>query len=82
MKKSLTKDEQYLLKFHQVALEVGDEFAEVDRYAIGKAVGLNERGIDALTRHLLQANFFKKGEGNNLYLTPNGLKLLQELKNE
>ncbi len=82
MKKSLTKDEQYLLKHLQMALQLGDEFAEVDRYAVGRSIGQNDKGIDSMIRHLQQANFLKKGEGNALFLTPNGLRLIEELKNE
>ncbi len=80
MKKSLTKDEQYLLKLHRLALELGDETAEVDRYAVGRLAGQNDRAVDNTARHLLQANFLKKGEGDSLYLTPNGLRLLEELR--
>ncbi|MBS3904109.1 MAG: hypothetical protein KGZ39_02140 [Simkania sp.] len=79
IKKSFTKEEQYLLKLHQMALDLGEETAEVDRYIVGRAVGQNDRSIDSLTRQLLQANFVKKGEGNALYLTANGLRLLEQL---
>ena len=80
MKKSYNKDEKYLLKLHEMALALGDETAEVDRYAVGRAVGQNDKAVDAVARHLLQANFLKKGDGSSLYLTPNGLRLLAELK--
>jgi hypothetical protein len=80
MKKSYTKDEIYLLKFYEMACALGDETAEVDRYAVGRAVGQNDKAVDSLTRNLLQANFLKKGEGSSLYLTSNGLRLLYELK--
>jgi len=79
MKKGYTKDELYLIKFHKMAIELGHETAEVDRYAVGRAVGLNDRAVDAATQNLLKANFLKKGEGSNLYLTSNGLRLLKEL---
>lgn len=80
MKKGQTKDEIFMLKLHQIALKLGDETAEVDRYVIGRAIGQNDRGIDTMTRNLLQANFVKKGEGSNIYLTSNGLRLLEELR--
>jgi hypothetical protein len=82
MKKSYTKDEIYLLKFYEMALALGGETAEVDRYAVGRAVGQNDKAVDSLTRNLLQANFFKKGDGAALYLTPNGLDLIAHLKTE
>ena len=82
MKKSFTRDEIYLLKFYEMALALGDETAEVDRYAVGRAVGCNDKAVDSLTRNLLQANFFKKGDGAALYLTEGGLRLISHLKSE
>jgi hypothetical protein len=81
MKKSYTKDEIYLLKFYEMACGFGDETSEVDRYAVGRAVGYNDKAVDSLTRNLLQANFLKKSDGSALYLTLNGLRLIHALKN-
>lgn len=79
MKKALTKDEIYLLKLCSMAQATGDPYAEIDRYAVGKAVGYNDKSVDSLTRMLLQANFLKKGEGNSLYFTDHGLSLVKML---
>ncbi len=79
MKKGYTKDEIYLIRLHKMAIECGDETAEIDRYKVGRAVGMNDRAVDAATQHLLKANFLKKGEGNALYLTSNGLHLIKIL---
>ena len=75
--KATTKDELFLVKLHQLALKKGDPFAEVDRYAVGKAIGQNDRGIDTIVNTLAQTNFIKKGEGSAVYLTPHGLKFLE-----
>ena len=75
----MTKDELFLIKMHQMALAKGDLEAEIDRYLVGRAVGLNDRGIDTIVRTLCQTNFVKKGEDNAIYLTPNGLRLIEEL---
>lgn len=80
MMKGYTKDELYLLKFHAMALEQGDVHIEIDRYAVGRAVGYNDKAVDNLVRLLLQANFLKKGDGQSLYLTEQGLRLIQTLK--
>jgi len=77
--KATTKDEIILLKLYEMAIALGDPYHEVDRYAIGKAVGQNDRGIDTITRDLAQANFIKKGEENAIYLTPHGMNLVQFL---
>jgi hypothetical protein len=75
----MTRDEVFLLKLYEMALERGDPSEEIDRYAVGKAVGQNERGANNIARHLAQANFVKKGEGDALFLTPHGLKLVAQL---
>jgi hypothetical protein len=80
--KSTTKDELFLLKLHQMALASGDPTAEIDRYVIGQAIGQNDKGIDTIVKHLAQANFIKKGEGSVLYLTENGLGLIDVLLKE
>ena len=77
--KSTTKDELFLIKLHQMALATGDAMAEIDRYVIGKAIGQNDKGINTIVKHLAQANFVKKGEGNVLYLTTHGLGLVDAL---
>lgn len=64
-----------------MATASGDVFTEVDRYAVGKAIGQNDRGIDNIVRHLAQANFVKKGDDENkIYLTEQGMRLINTLK--
>jgi hypothetical protein len=77
--KSTTKDELFLLKLHQMATQRGEPHEEIDRYAIGRAIGQNDKGIDTIARCLAQANFVKKGDGNAIYLTSNGLRLVEHL---
>ncbi len=75
----MTKDESYLLKLHQMAQAKGGPEEEVDRYKVGRAIGLNDRGIDTIVRTLCQTNFVKKGEDTAIYLTQNGLVLVHQL---
>lgn len=75
-----TKDEIFLLKLFEVALEQGNPWEQVDKYTVGRAIGQNDRGIDIIVRDLAQANFIKKGEANCIYLTQNGLNLIELLK--
>ncbi len=81
-KKSTTKDELFLLKLYEMANARGSPEEEIDRYAIGRAIGQNDKGIDTIVKHLAQANFVKKGHGNGLYLTPHGLRLALYLRGE
>jgi hypothetical protein len=76
MKKATTKDELFLLKLHELTSQSG---GEVDRYAIGRAIGQNDRGANVIARDLAAANFIKKGEGTAVYLTDHGLRLVQTL---
>ncbi len=78
-KKATTKDELFLVKLYQMASQLGGPFEEIDRYAIGRAIGQNDKGINAISRLLAQANFIKNGEGNAVYLTPHGLNLVHQL---
>ena len=79
-KKGMTKDEMFLLKLYELAVEQGGAEEAIDRYSIGQAIGQNDKGIDTIIRHLAQANFIKKSGGNHIYLTPHGLKLVESLR--
>lgn len=77
--KSITKDELYLVKLSQLAQKLGDPYAEVDRYAVGQAMGQNNKSVDNIVRMLAQTNFIKKGEDNAIYLTPQGERYVDTL---
>jgi hypothetical protein len=81
-KKSTTKDELFLLKLYEMALALGSPEEDVDRYAIGRAIGQNDHGIDTIIKHLAQANFIKKNGESALHLTPHGIKLVEQLRKE
>jgi predicted transcriptional regulator len=76
-KKGTTKDELFLVKLHEMACQRGEYTARVNRYEIGRAIGQNDKGIDTIVKHLAQANFIKKGDGSAVYLTSNGLQLIE-----
>lgn len=79
-KKALTKDELFLLKMHELALQTGDVFASLECHDIARAIGQNDKGASVIARNLAQANFVKKGEGETIYLTDNGLRLIECLQ--
>ncbi len=79
-RKATTKDELFLIKLHELALLKGDYEQEIDRFTIGRAIGQNDRGINAIVVLLAKANFVKKGEAEQaVYLTALGLELVQIL---
>jgi hypothetical protein len=82
MKKATTKDELFLIKLYELALKKGSPEEEVDRYVIGKAIGMQDHGIDTIIKHLAQANFIKKCSDNCIYLTPHGINLVEHLREE
>lgn len=81
-KKSLTRDEAFLVKLGQIADSKGDRFHEIDRYVVGQAIKQNNKSVDNIVRMLAQTNFIKKGEGNCIYLTKNGEFLISDLLNQ
>lgn len=82
MKKSTTKDELFLLKLYELAVKKGNPEKEIDRYVIGKAIGMQNHGIDTIIKHLAQANFIKKCPDHCIYLTLNGISLVEFLRTE
>lgn len=80
--KSATKDELFLIKLYEMALDLGFENEKVDRYEVARHIGQNSKGVDTIVKHLAQANFIKKEEGSYLRLTPHGLRLVKKLLNE
>lgn len=81
MKKAgTTKDEQFLVKLYELALKSGDEKAPIDRYVVGRAIGQNDKGINAITTLLAKANFIKKQGDLAFSLTDHGLSLVHDLR--
>ncbi len=74
-----TKDELFLVKLYELSVEKDNMELEVDRYKIGRLIGQNDKGIDTIVKHLCQANFVKKADEKSVYLTPNGIKLVEHL---
>jgi len=78
-KKGTTKDELFLVKLHELASQLGDVQHPFDRFEIGRAIGQNDKGANVIARDLAQANFVKKADGDAVYLTDNGLRLVESL---
>lgn len=79
---SRTKDERFILRMYEVASKTGEIDHIVNRYEIGRSIGMQERGVDTICVLLGQANFIKKAGKDEIYLTPQGeqlaLRLLEE----
>lgn len=74
-----TKDERFVICLYENAQKTDDLESTHSRYAIGQQVHLQERGVDAICKLLVQANFIKKDGEEGIYLTPHGIKLAERL---
>lgn len=81
-KKSHTSDEKLILCAYEIATQLGDIHSHLNRYEVGKMAGLNPKGVDAICKLLIQANFVKKVDQETIFLTDNGEKLALRLLGE
>ena len=77
-----TKDENFIMSLYEEAEKTGDLENVIDRYQAGMAAHISPKGVDTICKLLLQANFIKKANENEIYLTPNGIKLVEKLRLE
>ena len=80
--KAYTKVEKFMLALFSAANDLGDIEEEVNRYDVGKKIGMHPPGIDNLCDRLAQANFIKKRGDVLVVLTQNGLRLINTLQND
>lgn len=77
-----TKDENYMLSLYEEAEKSGDLETAVNRYQVGQAAHISDKAVDAICKLLIQANFIKKSGEDEVYLTPHGIKLVEQLRLE
>jgi Mn-dependent DtxR family transcriptional regulator len=71
-----TKEERFILKLYQAAIQTGDAQNPIDRYAIGQSAGLSPKSTDTMCRELARANFIRKAEPEGyIVLTSRGEEL-------
>ncbi len=78
--RSHTKDERFLMMLYEEAMKLGDPYQPIDKYFIGKKLGLHDHAIEIICRTLAQTNFIKKEEGSRVFLTPNGESLVHRIQ--
>lgn len=74
-----TKDETFMVRLYEIAMERGAYDEPIDRYQAGEKAGLHPKAVDTICKLLGQANFIKKEGQVDIYITPHGLKLVQQL---
>lgn len=80
--KGRTRDEMFILRAYEVAMQQEDLEAVLDKYEIGRLAGLTAKGVDAIFNLLAQANFVKKLGPVDFKLTKNGENLALRLLSE
>lgn len=81
-KKARTPDERFLVSVYEMANKSGDLQTPLNRYEVGQQIGLHPKGIDAICKLLVQANFIKKSGEFEIILTKNGENLALRLLSE
>lgn len=80
--KAHTSDERFVLALYEAAKVSENMDDPHDRYAIGKRVGLGPKSVDAICKLLVQANFIKKAEADDIFITKHGESLALRLLDE
>jgi hypothetical protein len=79
---SKTKDERFMIKLYELVHASGDDDLILDRYEVGKLAGITAKGVEAISKLLLRANFIDKVDEVYIQLTPHGKKLALQLLRE
>lgn len=82
MSRGKTKDELFILRVYELSLQADDPEIHLNRYDVGKSIGLAPKGVDTICVLLMQANFLKKAGPVDVYITPQGQALAQLLLSE
>lgn len=77
-----TKDESFLLRIYEEALLKPDIEDPLDPYKVGQMVGLHKVAVETICKLLIRSNFIKKHGQGEVRITPHGIKLAQQLRNE
>ncbi len=77
---SFTKDERFIIKLYELTAHKENRF--INRYEVGAAINQSNKMVDTICAQLVRANFIKKGQENEIYLTAQGEQLAMRLLEE
>ena len=80
VERARTKDESFMIRLYAEASKQPDIDDPLDRYEIGRLVGLHPKAVDTICNLLAQANFIKKRSETEISITPHGIKLVENLR--
>ncbi len=75
-----TKDERYILKLYDMAVERGDPMSTFNRNDVGAIIGFSPKVVKTICTLLGQANFIRKESAEEISLTRHGIALAEDLK--
>lgn len=82
MSSKWTKDEHFVVTAYEMANKLGDLHALLNRYEVGQHCGIAAKGVEAISKLLMQCNFIKLHGKTEMTLTKNGealaLRLIEE----
>lgn len=82
MTKARTTDERFILSLYDMARTTGEISTPCNCYEAGKRASIQPKGVNAICKLLVQANFIKKAGTDEVYLTKNGEDLALTLLSE
>jgi len=75
-----TKDERYILKLYDMAIDQGDPMTTMNRNDVGATIGFSPKVVKTICTLLGQANFIRKEGPDEISLTQQGVALAEDLK--
>ena len=77
-KKSVTPDDQLVVKIYELALAKNDPFAPVNLLKAARLVGIKEKAANTIVKLLAQANFIVRIDDDMVRLSERGCVLAKE----
>lgn len=77
-----TQDERYIIALYELTKDGQEDRVVISKYVVGEKIGMHPRGVNAICKLLLQANFLKKESEEEVYITNNGISLAKRLLEE
>ncbi|MFT4552433.1 MAG: Mn-dependent DtxR family transcriptional regulator [Chlamydiales bacterium] len=80
MSKSHTKEERFLIHLNKLATEAKNLDEPFEYAEIAKSLGQSEKGVKTTVQILTSTNFIKKLNKSKVFITPHGVKLVEQLE--
>jgi hypothetical protein len=77
--KARTQDEKFMIALYTLATESDDLNTVFSRFEIGDKIAMHPRGVNAICKLLLQANFIRKDSEEGIYITDHGVGLVMRI---